>query len=84
MRALVNRVIRLETSANNAAANVIRYVFSRMDKPLNWETSKCTRTRQANGSVLEFVKLDGDDPDVTNDELDRFVERFPVQRWHDI
>jgi hypothetical protein len=80
MRALANRVIRLEARANDAAANVFRLVFSRMDKPLNWDTSKCTRTRQANGSVFEFVKLDGDDPDVTDDELDRFVERFPVQR----
>jgi hypothetical protein len=80
MRALVNRVIRLETSPNNAAANVFRMVFSRMDKPLNWETSMCTRTRQPNGSVLEFVKLDGRDHDVTDDELDQFVSRFPVQR----
>jgi hypothetical protein len=78
MRALANRVIRLEAKANDAADNVFRLVFSRVDKPLNWATSKCTRTRQANGSVFEYVRLDGSDHNVTEDELDRFVKRFLV------
>jgi len=78
MRALANRVMRLEAKANDAADDVFRFVFSRVDKPLNWATSKCTRTRQTNGSLFEFVTLDGSDHDLTDDELDRFVERFPV------
>jgi len=45
MRALANRVIWLAAKANDAADNVLRFVFSRVDKPLNWETSKCSRTR---------------------------------------
>jgi hypothetical protein len=60
--------------------SVFRVIVSAIAKPLNWETSKCTRTLGANGSLLEVLILDGNCRDVSAKELDQFVGRFPFSR----
>ena len=63
-----------------APRSVFRVVVSAVGRSLNLETSRCKRTLQADGAVLEFVELDGDCHEITDGELDQFVERFPLER----
>jgi hypothetical protein len=44
------------------------------------ETSTCRRTLTASGSVTEVVRLDGIRGGLTDAELEKFVQSFPVER----
>jgi hypothetical protein len=57
-----------------------RIVVSGMDRALRLETSKCLRTLTANGSLTEVVRLDGIRGGLTDEELERFVQSFPIER----
>jgi hypothetical protein len=46
--------------------------------PANLANSTCTR-RLSNGVLMEVVQLDGSREGVTDEELDRFVQSFPIQ-----
>jgi hypothetical protein len=82
MRGLQSRLNKLELVWNTAKAprSVFRVIVSAIAKPLNWETSKCTRTLSANGSLLEVLILDGNCRDASEKEFDQFVARFPLTR----
>jgi len=82
MRALQSRLNKLELVWNMAKEprSVFRVIVSAIAKPLNWETSTCTRTLSANGSLLEVLILDGNCGDVSDQEFDQFVGRFPLSR----
>ena len=58
----------------------LRLVVSAMDQALNLETSTCKRMLTENGALTEVVRLDGMHGDLTDEELDNFVEAFPVER----
>jgi hypothetical protein len=51
-----------------------------MDHTLNLEASTCRRTLTASGYLTEVVRLDGTRGSLTDEELSRFVEGFPVER----
>jgi len=51
-----------------------------VDRRLSLETSTCRRTLTASGYLCEIVRLDGVREGLTDDELDKFVNRFPVER----
>jgi len=51
-----------------------------LGRPLNLANSTCRRTLNADGSLTVVVDLDGSDEDLTREELERFIERFPIQR----
>ena len=44
------------------------------------ETSTCQRTLSADGALFEMVRLDGSRSGLTNEEMEKFVESFPVER----
>lgn len=46
--------------------------------PANLANSTCTRTL-SDGRLWEVVRLDGSSEGLTDDELDRFVQSFPIQ-----
>jgi hypothetical protein len=46
---------------------------------LSLETSTCRRTRSANGVLTEIVRLDGARDGMTDEEMEKFVESFPVE-----
>ena len=46
---------------------------------LNLETSRCRRMLNADGSLTEVVRLDGLRGSLTDAELEKFVQSFPVQ-----
>jgi hypothetical protein len=54
-----------------------------MGRPLDLEQSRCTRTLSSDGCLAELVDLNGDDPMPSEEELDRFVARFPIVRHPD-
>jgi hypothetical protein len=58
----------------------LRIVVSGMDHGLRLETSTCRRTLTARGSLTEVVRLDGIRGSLTDDELEKFVQSFPIER----
>jgi len=53
-----------------------------MDRALSLETSRCRRTLTASGALTEVVRLDGIRGGLTNEALEEFIQRFPVERIH--
>jgi hypothetical protein len=58
----------------------LRVVFSAIAKPLSLATSECKRWLCADGTITEYVRLDGDCKDISEAELERFIASFPVLR----
>jgi len=56
-----------------------RIVASTSGVPLNLANSTCKRTLVANGLFTEIVDLDGSDQGLTDEDLEEFVARFPVE-----
>jgi hypothetical protein len=74
------RIARLENQRHgNGKPEILRLVVSSIGESLNLSTSRCTRTRNSNNSITEFVELDGSREELTDEELQRFVARFPIQ-----
>ena len=86
MRPVIRRITRLEdrfAHQQDLLGNPrgrLRIVVCRMDRPLSLETSRCRRTLTADGSLTEVVRLDGIRGGLTDDELEKFVQSFPVER----
>jgi len=55
-------------------------VISTGVSPLNLAESNCTRTLCPNGVVTEVVKLEGRREDLTDEELEAFIAKFPIER----
>ena len=57
----------------------LRVVVCRMDRQqLNLENSRCTRTLTVGGFLPEVVRLDGMRDELSDADLERFVESFPI------
>ena len=61
--------------------NRIRLVVSGVGQPLNLAASTCTRRRGANGLLTEIVMLHGTKADLSESEMDAFVERWPIEEY---
>jgi hypothetical protein len=61
--------------------NRIRLVVSAVAQSLNLAASTCTRRRGANGLLTEIVMLHGTKADLTQSEMDAFVERWPIEEY---
>jgi len=46
----------------------------------NLAASTCTRTMGSDGALTELIELSGGRDGLNNEDLDRFIERFPIQR----
>jgi len=51
-----------------------------MDRALRLETSRCRRTLTASGSLTEVVRLDGMRDALSDADLEKFVQSFPVEK----
>jgi hypothetical protein len=51
-----------------------------MDHALNLKTSTCRRTLPASGFLTEVVMLDGIRGSLTDGEIEKFVQSFPIER----
>jgi len=54
-------------------------VVSQCGKELNLETSRCRRTLSRNGLLTQIVELDGSRDGFTNEQLEAWIERFPIE-----
>lgn len=81
MRAIARRLHRLEERAGLSGKPQERLlvVVSALGRPLNLAGSTCRRTLGLDGSILDHVHLDGSRDGLTDEELDRFIERFPIE-----
>ena len=48
------------------------------DEPLNLETSTCERRIWPDGTLFALVMLDGRDTDLTDEQLEAFIQQHPV------
>jgi hypothetical protein len=86
MKAILTRVQRLERQfAPSFARDFIqnprtrmRYIVGAIGHSLNLATSFCTRSLTRDGYLTEVVDLDGASDDISDEELERFIESFPV------
>jgi hypothetical protein len=84
MRVVARRVLRLENRLQVAAnpRQCVRMIVQRADRRPSLENATCQRSLYANGTLLELVRLDRSDEGrkpLTDEELERWVETFPVQ-----
>jgi hypothetical protein len=86
MKPVIRRIARLEDRfgappdfARNPRAR-LRLVVSRMDRALSLETCNCRRMLNADGSLSEVVRLDGIRGSLSDADLEKFVQSFPVER----
>ena len=57
-----------------------RVIIRRTCGPSNLRNSRCTRTLLPNGLLLDVVHLDGGRDGLSNDDLERFIAGFPINR----
>jgi hypothetical protein len=82
MRAILKRVGRLEdryqTELSGKPKKGHRVILSLPWKgPPDLANSTCQRYLSA-GCINEFVKLDGADDAISDEELEKFIESFPI------
>jgi hypothetical protein len=77
---LKGRLDRLEKTLAPAKGprQRVRVVISGVCAPANLETSRCTRTL-TNGLLTEIVEFDGSCDDLSDEQLENFIESFPIQ-----
>jgi hypothetical protein len=57
----------------------LRVVVCNLGRTLSLETSTCQRTLSADGFLTEMVRLDGARRGLTDEEMEKFVETFPIE-----
>jgi len=57
-----------------------RLVVSHAGEPLDLAKATCTRTRWPNGHLMEIVNLNGGDYGLSEEQLESFIQTFPVER----
>ena len=85
MKAMGHRVRRLEKqfAVPTGPRERWRVVLSAVHRAANLANSRCTRTLNSFGLLTEIVELDGRRDSVTDEELERFIESFPVEQADD-
>jgi hypothetical protein len=63
----------------SAAPEPFRVVISSIWRSTNLRRSTCTRTLGPDGSLTEIIHLDGSGRDLTEEQLEEFIRRLPIQ-----
>ena len=69
---------RLWLLQNRKRFQMIFYCYDAI--PLNLENSTCERQIWPDGSLFELIMLDGRLEDLTEEELQTFIDRHPIRR----
>ncbi len=80
MTNLKRRLQLLERPRSGAVQKRLLLVVSGVCGSLNLATSTCTRTLWPSGGLMEVVQLDGSQDNLSNEDLERFIASFPIQR----
>ena len=76
---LKTRLQKLERQHSQAEGGRFRVVVSRVGKPFDLATATCTRTLMADGGLLEIVNVNGSGNDLSDEELERFIQSHPIE-----
>lgn len=74
------RLKRLERQQNQVAHERFRVVVSHTGEPLDLAKATCTRTIMPNGQLMEIVNLNGTDYGLSKEDLEKFIQSFPIER----
>ena len=74
------RLQKLERQQSQVAREPFRVVVSHAGKPLDLTKATCTRTLMPDGQLMEIVNLNGSSDGLSEEELERFVQGFPIER----
>ena len=77
--ALKPRLQKLERQRSAVAREPFRIVVSHAGKPLDLSKATCTRTLCPNGQLMEHVDLNGGDYGLNEEDLERFIQSFPIR-----
>ena len=56
-----------------------RVVVSHAGKPFDLATATCTRTLMQDGGLLEIVNVNGSGNDLSDEELEEFIQSHPIE-----
>ncbi len=81
MKAIGRRLCRLEDrfAPPDKPRERYRLVVGRIGPEEGLQNATCKRTLCANGLLMEVVRLNGSSDGLTDEDLDRFVESFPIE-----
>ena len=76
---LKTRLQKLERQRSQIERGRFRIVVSHAGKPFNLATATCTRTLMPDGGLMEIVNVNGSGHELSDEELERFIQSFPIE-----
>ena len=73
------RLQKLERQQSKVSREPFRVIVSRAGEPLDLAKATCTRTLWPNGQLMEVVNLNGSRDGLTDEDLERFIQSFPIE-----
>lgn len=73
------RLQKLERQHSQAESGRFRVIVSRVGEPFDLATATCSRTLMADGGLLEIVNVNGSGNDLSDEELETFIQSFPIE-----
>jgi hypothetical protein len=74
------RLKTLERQQLSVFKEQFRLVVSHVGEPLDLSKATGTRTLFPNGQLFELVNLNGTDDGLSKEDLESFIQSFPVER----
>ena len=73
------RLQKLERQHSQIARERFRIVVSHAGRPFDLATATCTRTLMPDGGIMEIVNVNGSGHDLSDEELERFIQSHPIE-----
>ena len=73
------RLQKLERHRSQVERGRLRVIVSRVGKQFDLATATCTRTLMPDGGLMEIVNVNGSGNDLSDEELERFIQSFPIE-----
>jgi hypothetical protein len=73
------RLQKLERQRSQIERGRFRIVVSHAGRPFDLSTATCTRTLMPDGALMEIVNVNGSGDDLRDEELERFIQSFPIE-----
>ena len=77
-----SRLKVLERPIKEAERQKIIRVLASSCGPIDWDQVTVIRRSYVAGTILEFIDLHGNCDDLDPEELEAFIERFPVEVYY--
>ena len=76
---LKTRLQKLERQHSQVERGRLRVIVSRVGKRFDLATATCTRTLMPDGGLMEIVNVNGSGHELSDEELERFIQSFPIE-----